>query len=104
MAISVDSDQMLHSAASDLGLHYLQRPICPITSGYYGMILCKNYKIYCHIYHLIWSYTITLLKMYHNNPRYWGRLVWANSVDTDQTLQNKESDQGLHCLPLFSNN
>ena len=29
MANSVDPDQTLHSAASDLGLHYLQRPICP---------------------------------------------------------------------------
>ena len=31
MANSVDPDQMLHSAASDLGLHCLQRPICPNT-------------------------------------------------------------------------
>ena len=31
MANSVDPDQMLHTAASDLGLHYLQKPICPNT-------------------------------------------------------------------------
>ena len=31
MANSVDPDQMLHSAASDLGLHCLQRPNCPNT-------------------------------------------------------------------------
>ena len=31
MANSVDPDQMPHSAASDLGLHCLQRPICPNT-------------------------------------------------------------------------
>ena len=31
MANSVDPDQMLHSAASDLGLHCLQWPICPNT-------------------------------------------------------------------------
>ena len=36
MANSVDPDQMPHSAASDLGLHYLHRPISPNTSGYYG--------------------------------------------------------------------
>ena len=36
MANSVDPDQMLHSAASDLGLHCLQMSICPNTSGYYG--------------------------------------------------------------------
>ena len=31
MANSVDPDQMPHSAASDQGLHCLQRPICPNT-------------------------------------------------------------------------
>ena len=31
MANSVDPDQMPRSAASDLGLHCLQRPICPNT-------------------------------------------------------------------------
>ena len=31
----LDPDQMLHSAASDLGLHGLQKPICPNTEGYY---------------------------------------------------------------------
>ena len=31
----VDPDQMLHSAASDLGLHSLLRPICPNIQGYY---------------------------------------------------------------------
>ena len=36
MANRVDPDQMQHSAASDLGLHCLQRPICPNTKGYYG--------------------------------------------------------------------
>ena len=33
MTNSVDPDQMPHSAASDLGLHCLQRPICPNTSN-----------------------------------------------------------------------
>ena len=37
MANSVDSDQMLCSAASDLGLHYFQRSICP-SKGYYGKL------------------------------------------------------------------
>ena len=31
MTNSVDPDQMSHSTASDLGLHCLQRPICPST-------------------------------------------------------------------------
>ena len=41
MANSVDPDQMLLSSAnvaSDLGLHWLQRPICTNTLGYYGFI------------------------------------------------------------------
>ena len=29
MSNSVDPDQMLHSVASDLGLHYLLGPVCP---------------------------------------------------------------------------
>ena len=36
MANSVDPDQMPQNAASDLGLHRLQRLICPNTKGYYG--------------------------------------------------------------------
>ena len=36
MANSVDPDQMLHSFASDLGLHCLMRPICLNTLGKYG--------------------------------------------------------------------
>ena len=39
MANSVDPDQMPHSAASNLGLHCLQRPICPDTKCYYGIYL-----------------------------------------------------------------
>ena len=35
MTNSVDPDQMLHSAASDLGLHCLQRPVCPNIKAYY---------------------------------------------------------------------
>ena len=35
-ANSVDPDQPPHSAASDLGLHCMQRSICPNTSGYYS--------------------------------------------------------------------
>ena len=31
VANSVDPDQMLHSAASDLGLHSLLRPVIPNT-------------------------------------------------------------------------
>ena len=31
---SVDPDQTLHSAVSDIGLHCLLRLVCPNTSGY----------------------------------------------------------------------
>ena len=36
VANSVDPDEMLHSAASHLGLHCLLRPLCPNTAGKYG--------------------------------------------------------------------
>ena len=38
---------------------------------------------------------------YHNNPKYWDRQAWANSVNPDQMLQNRASDQDLYCLPLI---
>ena len=38
MSNSIDPDQMLHSAASDLGLHCLQWPSCPNILGYYGIL------------------------------------------------------------------
>ena len=34
----------------------------------------------------------------NNNPKYCDRQAYANSVDPDQTPQNRASDQGLHCL------
>ena len=37
-ANSVDPDQMPHSATSDLGLHCLQRPICPNSQGHYSIL------------------------------------------------------------------
>ena len=48
MANSVDLDQTSCSAASDLGLHCLQSPICPKTVGYYSKHFCK--KIFKDIY------------------------------------------------------
>ena len=36
MSDSLDPDQMPHSAASDLGLHCLLKPVCPNTWDYYG--------------------------------------------------------------------
>ena len=32
---------------------------------------------------------------------YLDRYAWANSVDTDEMLQNGVSHQGLHSLPLI---
>ena len=37
MANSIDPDQMPHSVASDLSLHYLLRPACLNAEGEYGM-------------------------------------------------------------------
>ena len=38
--------------------------------------------------------------VYSNNPKYWDRQAWANSVDPDQMPHSAASDQGLHFLPL----
>ena len=43
MANSVDPYQMLYSAASDPGLHCLQRPICLNTKGYYSNLYLEVY-------------------------------------------------------------
>ena len=45
MAHSVDPDQMLHSAASDLGLHCLQRRMCPNTLGYAAAHCTESFNI-----------------------------------------------------------
>ena len=38
VANSVDPDQTPHSAASDLRLHYLPRPVCPNNWNKYGIL------------------------------------------------------------------
>ena len=35
-------------------------------------------------------------QQYRNDPKYWDRQAWANSVDPDQMPQNVASDQGPH--------
>ena len=45
MANSVDPDEMLHSAASHLDLHYLLRPVCPNTVNML-LILKQFYGIF----------------------------------------------------------
>ena len=40
----------------------------------------------------------SLILIYRNNPKYWDRQAFANSVDPDQMPQNAASDQGLVCL------
>ena len=42
-----------------------------------------------------------VILIYCNNPKYWDRRAFANSVDPDQMPQNAASDQGLHCLPYM---
>ena len=43
---------------------------------------------------------IIFLSSNNNNPKSWDSLIWANSVDPDQTLHYAVSDQGLHFLLL----
>ena len=46
MANSIDPDQTPRSAASDLGLHCLQKPICPNTKGYYANVPVHKWSSY----------------------------------------------------------
>ena len=46
-------------------------------------------------------FSILLNDCNRNNPKYWDRQAFANSVDPDQLPQNVASDQGLHCLPYI---
>ena len=38
---------------------------------------------------------------YRKNSKYWDMYVRANSLDSDQTALEEQSDQDLHCLPFF---
>ena len=53
----------------------------------------------------LWDLVVAMVtkqnSSYHNNPEYWDRQAWANSVDPDQTPQNAPSDQDLHYIPLI---
>ena len=62
-------------------------------------VTCLHPVLFLNPFH---SYTFVLfLCYYYNNPKYWDRHAWTNSVDPDQMLQNAASDQGLHCLLLI---
>ena len=80
MENSVVPDQMLHSAASDLGLHCFQRPSCPNTLGYYGNDefrfndtstheghLCQGEQLRCLNMQVNWVFTYFL-----EHKRYFG--------------------------------
>ena len=45
MANSVDPDQRPHFAVFDLGVHCLQRPICPNTERYYGIYIPEMIRV-----------------------------------------------------------
>ena len=47
--------------------------------------------------------TFAFLKLlyYRKNSKYWDMYVRANSVDSDQTALEEQSDHDLHCLPFF---
>ena len=62
LANSVDPDQTLHSAVSDIGLHCLLRLVCPNTSGYvlgqtYLSNRCTSRSVATE-WHLIRVYTV----------------------------------------------
>ena len=55
----------------------------------------KYYKISTDIFTNMISNNSTLIlcKQMWNNPKYWDRQAWANSIDSDQ--------MSLHCLSLI---
>ena len=54
MANSVDPDQMMHSAASDLGVRCLLRPVSQNTLGNYGKLIVKTIA-YQYLFTLPWA-------------------------------------------------
>ena len=60
MANSVDPDQMLHSAMSDLGLHCLLRPSVPILRVFTAVFKGLNYRINMVSSHSIQIFTLIM--------------------------------------------
>ena len=55
-----------------------------------------------HVPHIVCEFILQLMKdAYRKNSKYWDMYVWANSVDSDQTALEEQSDQDIHCLPFF---
>ena len=57
-SVFADCMGLLHSAASDLGLHWLLRPFCPNTKGYYSKIYSLFEKA-CHLEFYLINYSLT---------------------------------------------
>ena len=105
MANSVDSDHTLHSAASDLVLHCLQIPVCPITWVYYGSIksVYQDYDTSMRRHYKRASVTTVTSRWCHKRAERWLTImltllllsttypVLANSVDPDQ-LASEEAN------------
>ena len=73
-------------------------------NGYSENIFTKMFLVVTHWICLREVFPmVSVFMQYHNNPKYWNREAFANSVDPDQMPQNVASDQGLHCLPDNNN-
>ena len=77
MLNSVDPDQMLHFAASDLGLHCLLMPTSQNTKGKYGKIEMRNDA------GLVYMSLLTLFKSYRDN----GKIIMKCSLQWN-TIQS----------------
>ena len=113
---SVDPDQMLQNAAFDRVLHCLPLVKWSCSDNIFFFFFFSPRK--SDLTHIMWTLGGCLIfseklqkssivvccycdwhfKAYRNNPHYWDREAWANSVNPNQMLQN---DQDLHCLPLI---
>ena len=66
VANSVDPDQMLHSATSDLGRHCLHRSICPNAKSYCGNVpvvtnIVLNKKLFVNKNYCMLKYAYVVL-------------------------------------------
>ena len=90
MANSVDPDQMLHSAASDLGLQFAQA-VCPII-----------FRVITVVYFCLPLFNENEGEKYNSvYCKYCYKQAWAISVNPDQMPQNATSDEDLHFLLLI---
>ena len=92
MTNSADPDQMPHFAASDLGLHCLLRPVCPNTSGYYGI------KYYIEMLQLVFVLYIGCFKLNTLMPNVFSNKGQTFQQEVAPSYPQQSCKCSLNCL------